>query len=144
MTEKNTSKQMGATYEAIFIAEAMKRGFNVLEPRGDFLSYDVVLENPHKVLHKVQIKGTTCLQKGKHLTYKVLAASGNSRYKKNIVTKDTADFLAAYVVPAKTWYHIPAENITSISVSLRPDVPSSKGQYEIWKEAWNVYYKKEK
>lgn len=134
-------KQRGATYEAIFIAEAMKKGLNVLEPRGDFLSYDVIVENSHKVLHRVQIKGTNCLQKGKHLTYKVQAVHGKDKIK---VTKKEADYLAAYVVPAETWYHIPVENLTSISVTLRPDIPESKGQYAIWKEAWNVYYKKDK
>jgi len=119
----------------------MKRGLFILEPRGDFLSYDVVVENQHKVLYRVQIKGTSFLQQGKNLTYKIKAVCGNG---KNTVTKNDADFLAAYVAPVGAWYHIPTENITSCTVTLRPEVPESKGQYAIWKEAWNVYYKKEK
>ena len=147
MTKKKPTngKRAGASYEAVFIAEAMKRGLNVLEPRGDFLPYDVLVENRHGGLIRVQIKGTTYKQKGKIETYRVTASKGKTRTGKYMITKDDADVLAVYVAPVDSWFHIPVEYLMSAAVHLRPTIEESKGQYQVWLNAWNVYQtKKEK
>ena len=141
MTTKRPTngKKAGASYEAVFIAEAMKRGLVILEPRGAFLPYDVMVENRHGVVLKVQIKGTTYMQAGKRNTYKVIAAKGKTRSGKTPVTTEDADVLAVYVAPVNSWYHIPTTHVSAVSINLRPAVPESKAQYEVWKDAWNVY-----
>tara|TARA_R110000824_G_scaffold42464_1_gene125026 strand:- start:131 stop:529 length:399 start_codon:yes stop_codon:yes gene_type:complete len=126
----------------VFIAEAMKRGLHVLEPRGDFLPYDVLVENRHGGLIRVQIKGTTYKQKGKIETYRVTASKGKTRTGKHVITKADADVLAVYVAPEDSWFHIPVEHLSGASVHLRPTIKESKGQYQVWLSAWNVYQTK--
>ena len=135
------AKRKGAAGEAQFAADALSRGLNVLQPYGDFLSYDLIVENSEGKVFRVQVKTTAHKQKGKTNTYRVTAARGNKRIGKNKLTSRDTDILAVYVVPVKTWYHIPVENVTCAAVHMRPTEKSS-AQYEVWKEAWNVYYKK--
>jgi len=141
-TGSKGGKRAGATYEAVFIAEAMRRDLNVLEPRGDFLPYDVLVENKHGGLIRVQIKGTTYKQKRKIDTYRITASKGKTRTGKHMITKADADVLAVYVAPADSWFHIPVEYLTGAAVHLRPTIKESKGQYQVWLDAWNVYQTK--
>ena len=117
----------------------MKRGLNVLHPYGDYLPYDMIVENKRNETFRVQIKGTAYKQKGKNNVYRVTAASGNQRTGKNKITKEKADVLAVYVAPVDVWYHIPVEKVAAATVSVRP-VTESRGQYEVWKNAWNTYF----
>ena len=71
----NESKKQGASYEARFTAEALARGFDVMEPVGDYLVYDRIVVNKSDDTFRVQVKGTSYVQPGK-VSYKVLAASG--------------------------------------------------------------------
>lgn len=138
-------KRAGAAYEAQFTADALSRGLNVLQPFGDFLPYDLLVENQHGRLTRVQVKGTTYKQRGKINTYRISAGKEGVKTKKRRVkvklTTADADVLAVYTAPDKIWYHIPLEYLSSISVHLRPTEKSS-AQYEVWKEAWNVYQTK--
>jgi hypothetical protein len=143
--EKLKGKRAGSAYEAQFTADALIRGLNVLTPYGDFLAYDLLVENQHGRLIRVQVKGTAVKQRDKVNTYRIGAGRSSDRVKtgrtKTKLSTDDADILAAYVAPAKTWYHIPVEHLSSITVHLRP-TEKSAAQYEIWKEAWNVYHAK--
>lgn len=132
-------KHQGSIYEAQFIAAAMSSGLHVLSPLGDYLPYDVIVSPNHKTFHRVQVKGTAFLQKHKKLTYKVVARHVVRGVTKTL-TPDATDFLAVLIAPVNVWYHIPAENVASITLSFRPQVENTTSQYEIWKEAWNVYH----
>ena len=134
----NESKKQGASYEARFTAEALARGFDVMEPVGDYLAYDRTVVNQSDEAFRVQVKGTTYRQPGK-VSYKVLAASGKGGASKAKLTEEDADVLAVYVDPPAAWYLIPISKITSKSVVLSPDDPKSVGKYEPWRDAWNVF-----
>jgi len=134
----NPAKKQGASYEARFTADALARGFDVMEPAGDYLTYDRIVVNDRGANYKVQVKGTSYVQAGKR-SFKVLAATGRGGMAKKKLEAEEADVLAVFVEPAECWYLIPVEKLTSKSVYLSPEDDSSVGRYEPWKEAWNVF-----
>jgi len=132
------SKRDGHAYEAQFIADALQRGLDIAQPEGDYLPYDLLCTSNGKRFKRVQVKGTAYIVKGKpNPTFKVLAARGFKT--KTIISVDEVDVLAVWVAPAATWYHIPTENLKARSIYLAP-TRDSKNQYEVWKNAWNVYH----
>ncbi len=133
------SKRDGACYEARFVADALANGLDISRPEGDFLPYDLIVTKDGTTFFRVQIKGTNYLQPKKSETYKVQACSGFK--KKFALDPKKVDVLAAYVAPAGAWYHVPIGNVKAPSMYLSPTRPS-KGQYEVWKDAWNVYHAK--
>ena len=134
----NPPKKQGASYEARFTADAIAKGFDVMEPAGDYLGYDRIAVNDRGETFRVQVKGTSYLQKGKR-SYKILAATGKGGVQKRILSKEDCDVLAAWVDPVATWYLIPVAKLKSKSVYLSPDDEKSVGRYETWREAWNVF-----
>ena len=134
----NQSKKEGAGYESRFTSDAIARGFDVLEPAGDYLTYDRVVVNQSGETFRVQVKGTSSRQKGKQ-SFKVLAATGCGGRVKKLLTEDDADVLAAFVAPASAWYFIPVAKLTSKNVVVSPLDPRSVGKYEPYREAWNVF-----
>ena len=67
------------------------------------------------------------------------AAFGSPRFtEKPPLSPETADVLAAYVVPANAWYLIPVEKIKTMGVYISPLDDTSVGKYEPWREAWCV------
>ena len=133
---KNT-KRRGSQYEAAFVTQALKRGLDILEPYGDYMPYDVMVQNVDKRIQRVQVKGTSVRIKGKP-GYKVIAASGNTT--KTPLSPDDVDVLAAYVEPEDVWYLIPLRKIDGgVSVYLNPN-SKVNGKYEVWREAWNVFH----
>jgi hypothetical protein len=133
------SKRKGAAYEAQFTADAMKLGLDVLAPIGDYLPYDLMVMRKDTPV-RVQVKGTAYKQKSKKDTFRVSAATGSSRTSRNRLDPKQVDVLAMYVVPCETWYHIPVAKIAAVAIYVRPLAKDSRGQYEIWKEAWSVYF----
>ena len=132
---KNT-KRRGSQYEAAFVTQALKRGLDILEPYGDYMPYDVMVQNADGRIQRVQVKGTGTRIKGKP-GYKVIAAHGNTT--KVPLNPDEVDVLAAYVEPEDVWYLIPVVKLTgNVSVYLNPNTKLN-GRYEVWKEAWNVF-----
>ena len=132
---KNT-KRRGSQYEAAFVTQALKRGLDILEPYGDYMPYDLMVQNGDGRILRVQVKGTGNQIKNKP-GYKVIAASGNAT--KTPINPDEVDVLAAYVEPEDTWYVIPVVKLKgNISVYLNPNTKRN-GRYEVWKEAWNVF-----
>ena len=129
-------KRRGSQYEAAFATQALKRGLDILEPYGDYMPYDVMVQNGDGRILRVQVKGTGNQIKNKP-GYKVIAATGNST--KTPITPDEVDVLAAYVEPEDTWYVIPVVKLKgNVSVYLNPNTKRN-GRYEVWKEAWNVF-----
>lgn len=132
----NPPKKEGAAHEARFTAAALARGFDVMEPVGDYLPYDRIVLNSVGDSFRVQVKGTAHMQKGKR-SYKVMAVTGSETKKR--ISSDDADVLAAYVVPADAWYLIPVDKIKAVGIYLSPLDDSSVGKYEPWRDAWNVF-----
>ena len=129
-------KRRGSQYEAAFATQALKRGLDILEPYGDYMPYDVMVQNGDGRILRVKVKGTGNQIKNKP-GYKVIAATGNST--KTPINPDEVDVLAAYVEPEDTWYVIPVVKLKgNVSVYLNPNT-KRKGMYEVWKEAWNVF-----
>jgi len=132
---KNT-KRRGSQYEAAFVVQALKRGLDILEPVGDYMPYDLMVQNADGRIQRVQVKGTSSPIKGKP-GYKIIAASGNAT--KLPLSPDDVDVLAAYVEPCDVWYLIPVRKLDGgISVYLNP-ATKVNAKYEVWKEAWNVF-----
>ena len=132
---KNT-KRRGSQYEAAFVTQALKRGLDILEPYGDYMPYDIMVQNADGRIQRVQVKGTSSQIKNKP-GYKVIAASGNAT--KTPINPEDVDVLAAYVEPEDVWYLIPVVKLTgNVSVYLNPH-SKVNGRYEVWKEAWNVF-----
>ena len=133
---KNT-KRRGSQYAAAFVTQALKRGLDILEPYGDYMPYDVMVQNADGRIQRVQVKGTGTRIKGKP-GYKVIAAHGNTT--KVPLNPDEVDVLAAYVEPEDVWYLIPLRKIDGgVSVYLNPH-SKVNGKYEVWREAWNVFH----
>jgi len=133
---KNT-KRRGSQYEAAFVTQALKRGLDILEPYGDYMPYDVMVQNADGRIQRVQVKGTSTRIKGKP-GYKVIAAHGNTT--KVPINPDEVDVLAAYIEPEDCWYLIPLRKIDGgVSVYLNPN-SKVNAKYEVWKEAWNVFH----
>ena len=129
-------KRRGSQYEAAFATQALKRGLDILEPYGDYMPYDVMVQNGDGRILRVQVKGTGNQIKTQP-GYKVIAASGNAT--KTPINPDEGDVLAAYVEPEDTWYVIPVVKLKgNVSVYLNPNTKRN-GRYEVWKEAWNVF-----
>ena len=129
-------KRRGSQYEAAFVTQALKRGLDILEPYGDYMPYDVMVQNADGRIQRIQVKGTNSPIKGKP-GYKILAASGN--IKKVALSPEKVDVLAAYVEPEDTWYLIPVVKLNgNMSVYLNPNTKLN-GRYEVWKDAWNVF-----
>lgn len=129
-------KRRGSQYEAAFATQALKRGLDILEPYGDYMPYDVMVQNGDGRILRVQVKGTGNQIKNKP-GYKVIAATGNAT--KTPINPDEVDVLAAYVEPEDTWYVIPVVKLKgNVSVYLNPNTKRN-GRYEVWKEAWNVF-----
>tara|TARA_R110000764_G_scaffold25345_3_gene60797 strand:+ start:127 stop:552 length:426 start_codon:yes stop_codon:yes gene_type:complete len=129
-------KRRGSQYEAAFVTQALKRGLDILEPYGDYMPYDVMVQNADGRIQRIQVKGTNSPIKGKP-GYKILAASGN--IKKVALSPEKVDVLAAYVEPEDTWYLVPVVKLNgNMSVYLNPNTKLN-GRYEVWKEAWNVF-----
>ena len=129
-------KRRGSQYESAFVTQALKRGLDILEPYGDYMPYDVMVQNGDGRIQRVQVKGTSSQIKNKP-GYKVIAASGNAT--KAPINPEEVDVLAAYVEPEDTWYVIPVKKLKgNISVYLNPNTKRN-GRYEVWREAWNVF-----
>ena len=133
---KNT-KRRGSQYEAAFVVQALKRELDILEPVGDYMPYDLMVQNADGRIQRVQVKGTNSPIKGKP-GYKIIAASGNTT--KLPLDSNDVDVLAAYVEPHDVWYVIPIRKLDGgVSVYLNPKTKVN-GRYEVWKDAWNVFH----
>ena len=119
-------KKRGEWVELRFMAEAAERDLPASKPVGDSENFDVVVGRPGKFV-AVQVKCTVFRSKNGE-GYVCSVCSSHKVYREG-----SFDFLAAYVVPEKTWYILPAKEIVGKrSVSLC--TPTSR--YEKYREAW--------
>ena len=129
-------KREGTSHEARFKSEALKRGLDVLVPEGDYLPYDCMVVNGEGTKIRVQVKGTSYRAKGSK-AHRLLAGCGKT---KAALDPGQVAVLAAYVVPADVFYHIPIRRLEGArSLYLSPSFSDSRAKYEVWKDAWSVY-----
>jgi len=121
-------KLRGEWAESVFMERATQHGLAVSKPWGEMNSYDFVVGKSGRFV-SLQVKSTTaelgdgylCTVRGGHKAYRA----------------GSFDFLAAYAVPADSWYIIPAELIRGKkSLTLYPNSRTAK--YEKYREAWNL------
>lgn len=129
------ASQIGITSEYIVTTEALKRGYNVLQPVGGFLSYDLVLDIK-SVLIKVQVK-TAHFSKTRRA---FLAATGrhvNNKYRSGFEKYTNGDFdFAAVVHKDLPIYIVPFFDFIqtySFTISL-----NRNGKNEVFAEAWHL------
>ncbi|HSS96216.1 MAG TPA: group I intron-associated PD-(D/E)XK endonuclease, partial [Terriglobales bacterium] len=121
-------KKRGEWVELKFMAEAAERGLPAAKPFGDSENFDVVVGRPGKFVG-VQVK-CTVLRSINGEGY-VCSVCSNSK----VYRKGSFDFLAAYVVPEKAWFILPAGEIVGMrSVSLC--TPTSR--WEKYREGWEL------
>ena len=121
-------KARGEWAELRFMLRATELGLRVTKPWGDNSPYDLVIETSGRFL-RVQVK---CTRFRRGRSYKCHLDSNGHAY-----TPDQIDFIAAYVIPADTWYILPIK-----ATKARPDIlltpQNSRSKYEKYKEAWHL------
>ena len=122
------AKLRGEWAEMRFMTRAAERGLMVSRPWGDSAPYDLMVEHRGRIL-RIQVKSTCCKRDN---CYKCHVASNGIPY-----PKDRLDFIAAYVIPADTWYIIPIDAVgAQAHLLLAPHRKGSK--YDRYKEAWHL------
>jgi hypothetical protein len=141
--QKFTSfKERGEWVELKFMAEAAQRHFTVSKPWGDTRAYDVGIEHGQNFL-RVQVKSTT---------YRVAAGYlcqfKPNHQKKQDYSLDQVDLFAAYVIPEKVWYLIPAalllgkrRKTMAMLCPVTPPAKKASYRYERYRESWNLLTK---
>ena len=121
-------KKRGEWVELRFMAEAAEHDLPASKPLGDSENFDVVVGRPGKFV-AVQVKCTVFQSKNGE-GYVCSVCSSHKVYR-----AEAFDFLAAYVVPEKAWYILPAKEIVGMrSVTLC----APTGRYEKYRDAWKL------
>lgn len=130
----HTFKWRGEIAEMGFQHKAASMGFTVTKPYGESDSYDFLVDAGNR-FWRVQVKSGSSMKRN---AYRVAVRHfWRRRQSKRAYTAEQIDMLAAYVVPANTWYIIPVEAFTpSESLTLFPHLPGHDGKYEQFREAW--------
>lgn len=126
-------KVRGELAEIRFLLEAAARGLVVAKPWGDNLPFDFVVGRGRRWF-RVQVKSaSTRHSRGYHLS--CFRPAGHRAYR-----TDELEFIAAYVVPERTWYVIPVRALAPRkTIVLFPSRrPTRGGRFEPFKEAWHL------
>lgn len=140
MVGRSPSKTSGTIWEYKFFSQVLERGYDLFLPAGEDTPVDCLVCNSAGTIYRVQIKGTGDKSKeGKSPSrYKITASTGTARKTPLDCTK--VDLLAAYVAPENTWYLVPCLKIGhTVSTWFYPHVENSKGQYEKYRENWDIF-----
>jgi len=125
-------KLKGELAEIRFLLQAACHGLVVAKPWGDSLPFDFLVGRASR-FYRVQVKSTAarhCL--GYHLC--CFRPAGHRPY-----TRRDLDFLAAYIVPERTWYVIPvAAFAPRKTLVLFPRQSPTHGRFEPYREAWHL------
>jgi len=122
------AKARGEWAELCFMTRAAELGLRVTKPWGDNAPYDLAVETAGHFL-RVQVK---CTQYKRQHSYVCTICSSHIPYQ-----PDQLDFIAAYVIPADTWYILPIHATRHQSaIVLSPHLRKSK--YSKYQEAWHL------
>lgn len=130
-------KMLGTLFEQRFVLKCLEHGLHPFSPIEEGLPQDILVMNQNNEVLKVQIKGTkTPVKEWKTARYKITAATGKNV--KKIIDCDRVDILAAHVDP-DAWYIIPCTEVKSVRVWLYPHDENSSGQYEKFRDRWDLF-----
>ena len=129
----------GTAGELLFCFESFNRGLQPCVPWGDPSCFDIVIINK-KTGRPAVVQVRTASVKNSigdsGMRWQCKARCNNDRTH----LRDTnVQVLASYCAQPKAWYLIPVKKIVANSVNLYPHVPTSKGQYESFKERWSAF-----
>jgi hypothetical protein len=112
-----------------FAMRAMLEGLRPARPWGEPSGYDFLVHYMSTRIFRVQVKSTICKMGS---GYECTLRTCHHPY-----SKDSFDFVAAYVIPEDVWYILPEKVVRGMStVGLYPKLESAK--YNQYKEAWHL------
>jgi hypothetical protein len=123
------NKKQGAIAEQLFATQAMRRGFGVSLPLGDYLPYDIILDNDG-VLFRIQVKSTTYKEYDSY-HFKI----GNGRRSKTLYGAEDVDVFALNVFGSRDFFLIP-HHFIGMQKTVRCSTEGKQGQYF---NNWNVF-----
>ena len=123
------NKKQGAVAEQLFATQALRRGFGVSVPIGDFLPYDLILDNDG-ILFRIQVKSTTYKEYDSY-HFKI----GNGRRSKELYSADDLDVFALNVFGSRDFFIVPHQHIGfQKTVRCNPN-----GVHGMYYNNWNVF-----
>ena len=126
------AKLRGEWAELRFMSRAAEHGLTITKPWGDSARYDFAVEHRGRFL-RVQVKCTRCRRWNSYVCN--ISANGVP------YSADQLDFIAAYVIPADTWYIIPtAATQGQQTILLTPNRKYHRQdcKFDPYKEAWHL------
>ena len=141
----NDFKLSGSIYEHKFVVDAMLRGLYPHQPPADMPCHDFIVLNSKggsvitQVKSSVSPQARSSSEKDGSVRYKVQTMC---HAKQTILADTFVNVISAYVIPYDTWYHIPAKEIRAKGINLHPHIIGSKGMWEKYKGAWEVFDRK--
>jgi len=134
---KSEMKALGTLFEQRFVLKCLEHGLHPFSPIEEGLPQDFLVMNQFNEVLRVQIKGTkTPVKKWKTARYKITAATGKNV--KRPIDCERVDIVVAHVDP-DIWYIIPCEEVKSVRVWLYPHGENSAGQYERFRDRWDLF-----
>ena len=128
----SNSQRIGAIAESRFITECLERDFEPHIPTTP-MPWDFIVTCPAGTL-RVQIKATS--KKLSANTYGINSGSGHTR---KAAMCDTIDVVGCYVLPEKTWWLIPRDNVSGLTIKLST-LPNSKSKHKKYQNNWSIFY----
>lgn len=131
--KRRNAKRQGEIVELAFVYKAAAMGFAVAKPYGDSESYDFMLDSGGHCW-RVQVKSTA----GRNDDgYGIQSCHSGGSRKREPYKPEQIDFLVGYIIPEDAWYVFPIKVLGQRKrIALYPHVPSSRGQFERYREAW--------
>lgn len=133
MTSLETVK--GDLGELAFALEAKLKGLHFSNPSGGDCPYDLIVDSNTK-LTRLQLKTATVKEKGRDC-FKVNATHGADRTKR--YTQHECDVLGVFILPARTFYFIPVEDILVNTFRFYPDDLSRDSRNDNYRENWSIF-----
>jgi len=133
------TKRMGELAELGFMYRAAGYGIGVARPYGDSHPYDLLTQHGRRLL-RVQVKSCFSSERRCYNGFPIIVACHWGRGKLHY-SLDVVDFIAAFIAKYDAWYLIPMESLgTRKNIRVYPGKrkPGRGGQYEQYKEAWNL------
>lgn len=132
-------RNRGEVVEYRLAYELMNRGLNVSKPLVP-ARYDLLVDNGNRFF-RVQVKSTHTVSEGANGCFRYRLTAVRSACRSYLANE--VDVIAAYVAPLETWYFIPHLAFRSkegkTAIYLFPNVENSKGRFEPYRGAWEIF-----
>jgi hypothetical protein len=124
----------GEQGELAFLSKASSLGFALSLPYGHMQRYDFIVDSGKNVW-RVQVKTTNHTLNGLYL----IGVHHRANQRVHPYTASEIDFVAAYILPEKTWYILPVRAVTEHRQLLfRPKGYHRRDPYAQYREAWHL------